>query len=179
MSTTSHLSLVSLDFPVKLMRLVYSKCDMILVYAYIILLGLTGKSQRTWGKSQSIFISIIKHNVVSWQDPWFPWYLRFRHLSKGRRHQDVAGLGMGMIWRISFFLYDQMMKQENIWKCTHVLMDFFFFNCVCHINCIMMIIAFIIASSFCPYRNGSTRSSISSRLGIIRPEGCSAGEHLQ
>lgn len=55
----------------------------------------------------------------------------------------------------------------------------FFFNCVCHINCIMMIIAFIIASSFCPYRNGSTRSSISSRLGIIRPEGCSAGEHLQ
>lgn len=133
MSTTSHLSLVSLDFPVKLMRLVYSKCDMILVYAYIILLGLTGKSQRKWGKSQSIFISIIKHNVVSWQDPWFPWYLRFRHLSKGRRHQDVAGLGMGMIWRISFFLYDQMMKQENIWKCTHVLMDFFFFQlCMSH-----------------------------------------------
>ena len=78
-----------------------------------------------------------------------------------------------------FFLYDQMMKQGNIWKCTRVLMVFFFFNCVCHINYIMMIIAFIIASSFCPYRNGSTGSSISSRLGIIRPEGCSAGERLQ
>lgn len=34
---------------------------------------------------------------------------------------------------VFFFLYDQMMKQENIWKCTHVLMDFFFFQlCMSH-----------------------------------------------
>ena len=133
MSTTSHLSLVSLDFPVKLMRLVYSKCDMILVYAYIILLGLTGKSQRKWGKSQSIFISIIKHNVVSWQDPWFPWYLRFRHLSKGRRHQDVAGLGMGMIWRISFFCMIRWWSRK-IHGNVHMFwwISFFFQLCMSH-----------------------------------------------